>query len=245
VISPNKPVFSIDVTTFMWQGFMKEATAKWAIDDFAQPDGLVQVKVDAFTGLRPTAGARSIDEWFIGGTEPKDGVPEGMCGQDVLNLNGIWEGKFKNWVTADLDWIARAEKGPGTAGGVNRTRVMYFYNNGFRPFGNSWGALVAGHGCALPSPSVTCYPVPTADPSGVVPSFVVPSADPSANVVFEPCPAPSVLPSASVEPSAPPTEAPTPTPKKPTPTPEPPTPEPSTPGPSAAGASAAAASGAP
>ena len=250
VISPNKPVFSIDVTTFMWQGFMEEATAKWAIDDFAQPDGLVQAKIDPFTGLKPSAGGPSIDEWFIQGTQPQDSVPDGMCGQDVLNLGGVWEGKFKNWVSADVDWIARARKGPGTAGGVNRTRTAFFYNGGFRPYGNSWGALVQGRGCAGPSPSVTCYPVPTPDPSsGVVPSFVVPSADPSANILFEPCPAPSVEPSVppSVEPSIEPTVAPTATPKKDTPTPEPPTPtpEPPTPGPSAAAASAAAEAPAP
>ena len=91
-------------------------------------------------------------------------------------------------------------RGRERAGGVNRTRTAFFYNGAFRPFGPSWGALVAGRGCTGPSPSVTCYPVPTADPSGVVPSFVVPSADPSQNILFEPCPAPSTLP--SVSPSA-------------------------------------------
>src|SRR5205085_4997918 len=107
-----------------------------------------------------------------------------------------------------------------------------------RPFGASWGAIVTGHGCAGASPSVTCYPVPTPDASGVVPSFDVPSADPSANIVFEPCAAPSTVPSASpsehpsVEPSAsvPPSIEPTPTAAPPTPTPTPaPTPTPTKP----------------
>jgi penicillin-binding protein 1A len=249
VSTPSKPVFSIDVTTYMWQGFLQEATAKWAIDDFARPSGLVQAKIDPFTGLKPTAGGPTIDEWFIKGSEPKDAVPTGSCGEDVLKMNGIFEGKFSNWLSADADWIARAERGPGNGGGVNGSRTAYFYNGQFRPFGASWGAIVAGHGCAAPSPSVTCFPVPTPDASGVVPSFEVPSADPSANLIFEPCATPSTLPSASpsasVEPSAspsigptptvgatptpPPTPAPTPQPTKtpkPTPTAAPPTPTP-------------------
>jgi hypothetical protein len=171
-------------------------------------------------------------------------------------MNGIHEGEHQNWLSADTDWIHRAERGPGVAGGVNHSPTAYFYNPLFHPYGSSWGVLVAGHGCAAPSPSVTCYPVPTPDPSGVVPSFVVPSADPSANLVFEPCPTPSALPSespsaspsieASPPPSAeitpPPTPEPTPSPtpkKTPKPTPEP-TPAPTpTPTPTPAGSVAA------
>jgi membrane peptidoglycan carboxypeptidase len=234
VVSPSSPVFSIDVTTYVWQGFLQEATKSWAVNDFARPDGVVRAKIDPFTGLIPQPGVKSIDEWYIADTVPKDTLPVGACGQAVLDSPGVYEHNFKNWMTADLDWLNRARFGPGRAGGVNRTRTAYFYNGVFQPYGRSWGALVEGHGCSLASPSVTCYPVPTPDPSGVVPSFVIPSADPSANLLFEPCATPVPSPSAppSVEPSAeitptptqpptpPPTEAPTPTPTEaPTPTP--------------------------
>jgi membrane peptidoglycan carboxypeptidase len=254
VSTPAKPVFSIDVTTYMWQGFLQEATGKWAIDAFHAPDGLAQANVDAFTGLKPNGDGPTVKEWFIPGTEPRNGVATGTCGEDVLRMDGIYEGQHPNWLSADVDWINRAERGPGVAGGVNKSRTAYFYNPVFHPYGSSWGALVAGHGCAAPSPSVTCYPVPTPDPSGVVPSFEVPSADPSANVVFEPCPTPSALPSASasespsvepsvsVEPSIEPTPTATPEPTpKPTKTPKPtppPTPAP-TPSPTPSPASAA------
>jgi len=245
VSTPSKPVFSIDVTTYMWQGFMQEASSKWAIDDFKAPDGLTRAKVDAFTGLKPSAGGETVDEWFLPGTEPKETVPEGACGREVLGLNGVFEAKFDSWLSADEDWINRAKRGPGVAGGVNRSPTAFFYNGAFRPFGASWGALVEGRGCTGPSPSVTCFPVPTPDASGVVPSFEVPSADPSANIVFEPCPTPSPEPSASAEPSGspslepshgPPSQEPTPEPtpkptkppkETPSPTPEP-TPAPST-----------------
>jgi membrane peptidoglycan carboxypeptidase len=245
VSTPGKPVFSIDVTTYVWQGFMEEATKKWAINDFKAPGGLVRAKIDPFTGLKPTAGSQSIDEVFIPGTEPRDALPAGVCGDAVLDMPGIHEGQFKNWKSADLDWIARAQRGPGTSGGVNRTRTAYFYNGLFQPFGRSWGALVEGHGCVAPSPQVTCYPIPTPDPSGVIPSFTVPSSDPSASpfVIFEPCKTP--VPTASASPSLEPPPTPTPEPK-PTPPPKPtPTPEPS-PAPSAVeGSPAADASGAP
>ncbi|HET9614521.1 MAG TPA: transglycosylase domain-containing protein, partial [Candidatus Limnocylindrales bacterium] len=180
VSTPDKPVFSIDVTTYMWQGFMQEATSKWAIDDFAAPDGLVQAKIDPFTGLQPSPGGQSITEWFLKGTEPTTSVAPGSCGEDVLKMSQIYESKFPTWLSADADWIARAERGPGVTGGVNHSPTAYFYNGQFRPFGASWGPIVTGHGCAAPSPSVTCYPVPTPDASGNVPSFVIPSADPSA-----------------------------------------------------------------
>jgi peptidoglycan glycosyltransferase len=257
VSTPQNPVFSIDVATYVWQGFLQEATKSWKVNDFAQPDGLVKAAIDPFTGLKPRAGDKSIDEWFISGTEPRDAVPDGVCGQQVLELPGIHEHEFANWMTADLDWLNRAKRGPGVAGGVNGTRTAYFYNGVFKPFGNTWGALVEGHGCALPSPSVTCYPVPTPDPStGVVPSFQIPSADPSANLIFEPCPTPSTVPSESpsVEPSieaSPPPATPTPTPTPP-PTPTPtapptptPTPTPPPPPPSGSAGAAAPASAAP
>jgi len=247
VTTPSKPVFSIDVTTYVWQGFMQEATKKWAINDFKAPGGLVRAKIDPFTGLKPTAGSQSIDEVFISGTEPRDALPAGVCGDAVLDLPGIHEGQFANWKSADLDWIARARRGPGTSGGVNRTRTAYFYNGLFQPFGRSWGALVEGHGCAAPSPQLTCYPIPTPDASGVIPSFTVPSSDPSASpfLIFEPCPTPSAIPTASASPSIEPPPTPTPEPK-PTPPPKPtPTPEPS-PAPSAVeGSPAVEGSGAP
>ncbi|HLO36208.1 MAG TPA: transglycosylase domain-containing protein, partial [Candidatus Deferrimicrobium sp.] len=160
VSTPQRPVFSIDVTTYVWQGFLQEATKSWAVNDFARPDGVVQAKIDAFTGLQPRAGDKTVEEWFIAGTEPKDTLPAGACGQAVLDSPGVNEHNYRNWMTADLDWLNRAKRGPGTSGGVNRTRTAYFYNGAFQPFGRSWGALVEGHGCSAPSPSVTCYPVP-------------------------------------------------------------------------------------
>jgi membrane peptidoglycan carboxypeptidase len=233
VSTPSKPVFSIDVTTYVWQGFLAEASKTWAINDFAAPDGLVKAKIDPWTGLQPAAGGQSVEEWFIAGTEPTTSLPTGLCGSVVLDHVG-YEKLFENWMRADRDWLARARRGPGTAGGVNGTRVAYFYDGRFTPFGKSWGPFVEGRGCSAPTPEPSCFVLPTPDAGGVVPSFELPTTDPSASgggVPLVPCPTlePSPSESPSVEPSPPPEVTPPPTdPPTPPPT-DPPTPPPTDP----------------
>ena len=227
VVSPNRPVFSIDVTTYVWQGFVAEATKTWAINDFAQPDGLVTAKIDPFTGLQPTAGGKAIDEIFIKDSEPRSSVPPDTCGPTIFDIQGVgYESKYDNWLQADRDWIARAQRGSGVAGGPNKGRTAYFYNGGFTPYGKSWGPFVSGHGCAAPSPSTTCIPAPTPDLIGAIPSIVLPTPDPSdptGGVITVLCPTEVPSPSPSVEPPPPPppTEPPPPPTEAPTPTPPP------------------------
>jgi membrane peptidoglycan carboxypeptidase len=236
VSTARSPLFSIDVSTFVWQGFLQEASAKWPVTNFKTPaDGLVKAKIDPFTGLLASSNKNAVDEWYIAGTEPKDRVAPNTCGIDVLAAVHVETG-FDAWIKADQDWLRRAAKGPGVAGGPNHTRTAYFYNGLFHPYGSSWGVLVGGS-CGGPSPSPSCFVVPTPDPSGVTPSFVIPTPNGS-EAAAVPCPPASPTATPSVEPSAPPTEeppppTPTPTPK-PTPTLEPtaePTSEP-TPAPS-------------
>ena len=234
VSTPDKPVFSIDVSTYVWQGFMQEATAEWEITRFEAPaEGLSRVAIDPFTGMLPgDGGGTPIEEWFITGTQPAEAMPSDVCGADALNA---WhERSFPTWVAADQDWISRAQQGPGRRGGPDDNPTSYFYNNGFNPYGRTWGPVV-GEDCAEPSPSPTCYIVPTPDPSGIIPSFEVPIPSESGAIAAEPCPTPSptVEPSPSEEPSLIPSLEPTP---EPTPTPRPrptatpaPTPEPSLP----------------
>ena len=241
VSTPQKPVFSIDVSTFVWQGFMSEATKGWKINNFALPDTLVSADVDPWTGLKPEPGGKSVKELFIRGTAPTASVGDsgGSCGQGVLEKAGF-ESRFDNWLKADRDWIARAERGPGVVGGPDRTRTTYFYNRSFMPYGASWGPILSGPGCGTPAPTPSCFVVPTPDASGVVPSFEAPTPSGSGPAP-EPCPTPSTTPSPTptpvVEPSVEPPSVPVATP----------TPEPSV-APSvvpSVAASAAAASGGP
>ena len=220
VSTPNNPLFSVDVATYVWQGFLQETTKDWPIRNFRRPEeGLVRVAIDPFTGYLPQRGSEGYEEWFIVGTEPKNRLPREACGREVLELLA-YESKFDNWLEWDRDWLRRARRGPGAVGGPDRTRVTYFYNNGFNPFGRRWGPVM-GQNCAEPTPEPSCVPLPRPDASGVIPSFELPepSGDAPA-LVF--CPPESATP----EPSAPPSEEPSP-PPEPTPEPEPtPTPEP-------------------
>jgi peptidoglycan glycosyltransferase len=225
VSTPERPVFSIDVSTFVWQGFLQEATADWEITRFVRPDsGLTQVTIDPFTGMLPSGGDEGVEEWYLAGSEPTSSLPADVCGEAALQVVG-YERNFPNWLEADRDWIRRAQRGVGVVGGPDRTRTAYFYNGGFRPYGRTWGPFVSGRGCGSPSPSPSCIPLPTPDASGVIPSFEIPSPSGS-EVVAVPCSPPPATPSPSVTPTPEPTEEPTPTPE-PTeePTPEP-TPEP-------------------
>jgi hypothetical protein len=160
---------------------------------------------------------------FIAGTQPQAALPKDTCGIDVVVAVNVEDG-HDAWLKADRDWLRRAERGAGVAGGPDRTRTAYFYNGAYRPFGSSWGVLVGGK-CG-PQPSPTCFVTPTPDPSGVVPSFAIPTPEGSA-VAALPCPpappseTPSVAPS-EVPSEPPPTEQPTATPKPPKDTPPPP-----------------------
>jgi membrane peptidoglycan carboxypeptidase len=196
------PVFSIDVSTFVWQGFMSEATKGWKINNFALPDTLVTAEVDPWTGLRPGAGGKTVKEIFIRGTAPEKSAANagGSCGQGVLEVAGF-ESRFDRWMAADRDWIARAQRGPGVAGGPDRTRTSYFYNSSFMPYGASWGPLLSGAGCGTPAPAPSCFVVPTPDASGVVPSFQAPSPSGSGPAP-QPCPPAPPTPSPTASPSA-------------------------------------------
>ena len=84
VSTARAPLFSIDVSTYVWQGFLNEATAKWPETNFQRPaDGLVRHKIDPWTGLA-SSDDKAIDEWFIVGAEPKAALGPDKCGIDVV-----------------------------------------------------------------------------------------------------------------------------------------------------------------
>jgi membrane peptidoglycan carboxypeptidase len=210
------PLYSIDVTTYVWQGFLQSATKGWSINRFTVPKDLAEAAVDPWSGLAARPG-RKVAELFQPGTAPAAGSAASQaCGAEVLKVAGF-EDRHPAWMQADNGWMARAAKGAGVRGGPKGTRTSYFYNGAFLPFGRSWGALMnQGAGCIAPSPSPSVDPCASFDPLA--------SVDPSASPVA--CPSPSDSPSAS--PSELPTPEPTPTPPpEPTPTPPPePTPTP-------------------
>jgi membrane peptidoglycan carboxypeptidase len=241
VSTPDRPLFSIEVSTFVWRGFLQDATKGWSINEFKLPDGVDVVRVDPWTGLRAQSGERSVQETFLAGTAPSRDVPDdARCGRAVIETVGI-ESAHKDWMRYNDGWLRRAGRGPGVSGGPENTRTAYFYNGLFNPYGRSWGPVV-GASCGeseSPSESASVDPCASLDPAA--------SVDPAASPVAEvSCPPPSEVPSESPsevpsespppteEPTATPTEAPTATPtatptEAPTPTPTPteaPTPTP-------------------
>ncbi len=209
VSTANDPLFSIDVTTYVWQGFLQDATKGWNINAFNRPDGLATADVDPWTGLLSTGGKR-VTELFLPGTAPTANVPrESRCGEAVLGVAGF-ESDHPTWLDADRGWLARAARGAGVRGGPEGTRTGYFYGQGFFPYGTTWGPLLGrGAGCASPSPSASLDPCAAVDPLGLRRS--------AASVV--PCPStstePSAEPSESLTPTEPPTEPPTEAPTDP------------------------------
>ena len=173
------PLFSIDVTTYVWQGFMEESTKGWAINGFKAPNNLEHASVDPWTGLA-SSSRNAVVELFLPGTAPTGVLPpEARCGEAVLT-NAGFEDEHASWMAANRGWLARARRGPGRVGGPENTATAYFYNPLFNPYGRSWGPLLDGAGCkpaASPSPSI--------DPCAAIVGIVDPSAEPSV------CPSPS------------------------------------------------------
>ncbi|RME42986.1 MAG: PBP1A family penicillin-binding protein, partial [Caldilineae bacterium] len=68
---PMRHVSGITGAAPIWHDVMEAIHRGRPARSFPRPDGLVQVTVCAVNGLLPSAGcARTLDEWFIAGTEP-------------------------------------------------------------------------------------------------------------------------------------------------------------------------------
>lgn len=233
---------SLDVTAPLWSAVMTEITRNWGVSDFKRPDGIVEAKVDAHTGYRPSQYSQAqVTELFIKGTEPGDDpyikglqviqAPDGKFYRWVngctgtpqtkgyLDLTEADKGRAK-WQDANHNWIQRARKGPGVSGGADPAhpnQTAYFYNGSYQPYGATWGAPFA--------PDKDCNAAPSPSPS---PS-ASPSASPSDSPSPEPSASPLVTPAVTPEITPPPV---TPPPVSPPPvTPPPVTPPPVTPPP--------------
>jgi hypothetical protein len=150
------------------------------------------------------------------------GTPET---RGFLALEGV-EAGHPDWQQANLDWIARAKIGPGTAGGPDPavpTKTSYlFRTGGFTPYGKSWGAPFP--------PTASCLGLPSPSPSLSESPSISPSITPEASLTPEPTisPIPTDVPTLPPTPeiTLPPIITPPPTPE-PTPPPETPSPAPS------------------
>jgi membrane peptidoglycan carboxypeptidase len=187
---PPNGTMALESAATLWQAFLNQVSKGTPIADFPKPTGIVDVKIDAHSGMLPGPYTRkTITEHFIKGTEPKQvdntKVPvaideatgllwsDGCTGPSVtkgfLDLSQV-EAAFPKWQPFNRGWIDRAARGPGRRGGPRRTPTAYFSFGYIYPFGATWGAPF--------KPTKVCSAVPSPSPS--------PSCDP----IFG-CPSPS------------------------------------------------------
>ena len=177
---PPRGVVALESAASLWQSFLTQASKGTPLAAFRRPPGLVQVSVDANSGmLRGPFTTKTVREWFIEDALPtetdntKYGIEvdaatgdfwqEGCAGpkevKGFLNLGAV-ESEFPSWKKYNSGWIARAARGSGVAGGPERTRTTYFYETGaWNPFGQTWGAPFAPtETCVIPEPSFDPFP---------------------------------------------------------------------------------------
>ena len=174
-----KPVLSTTTTAPLWNRIITEVTKGTPITEFKEPDGIVNVKVDAYSGMLPGPGTvKTVSEMFIKGTEDslrrddmhsqkdidqatgdlwEDGCTGPKVSQVFLDFSGV-EPRFPQWQKYTQGWAERAAKGPGVRGGPKRTPTTYFFDGFLVPFGRSWGGKFA--------PTDVCTSVPPTCPPG-------------------------------------------------------------------------------
>ncbi len=184
---PNKGSLSLDSSAPLWSALLEEASLKSGIAKFKAPAGLETATVDAFTGLKPGPfTTKTVKELFLPGTVPneretirvsltvdaesgllwRDGCVGPKVQRGFFDLREV-ESNYPAWQKANRNWAARAARGAGVRGGPEATRTSYFYNNGFVPYGRSWGAPFAPRTkCPLAPPPTPppCDPLASAPP---------------------------------------------------------------------------------
>jgi hypothetical protein len=187
---------SISAAGGVWQSYFSEISALLPIASFTRPDTLQAVVIDAQSGELPGACTKfTATEYYIPGTAPTtacslfrsvtiDTVSELLWGngcsgsaQDTYVLDlGLAERDWPTWQAANLEWAERARQGVGIVGGAREGKTDYFYASYWRPYGESWGGIIAptsycGSGAPTPTPSISTMPsespsdVPTDLPS--------------------------------------------------------------------------------
>ncbi len=186
--TPNTDSLSLESSAPLWSRILTEVSQDMPIAKFVRPDGLVDVEVDAFSGLLPGPGTvKTVKEMFIEGTEPtrKDNLhvqvdideatgrlwQEGCTGPKSTRLYLDFsqaEERFPAWQPYTQGWADRAARGAGVRGGPKKTRTMYFYNLSFHPYGATWGGRFKP--TEVCQPIVVCPPEPASpEPSDAVP----------------------------------------------------------------------------
>ena len=156
----RRPATSLTAAAPLWQSFVRELTKGEPVAGFRRPKGVVEARVDAWSGGKPGPWTREVrTELFRSGTQPgaRRAVDEAgllyrqSCGAWVVDPLKAELGP-PAWDDDVADWLSRARRGPGAIG-PHDTRTAYFWGR------SGWGGRLAGP-CAPPRPR----PVPVEKP---------------------------------------------------------------------------------
>jgi membrane peptidoglycan carboxypeptidase len=182
----------------IWQSFLRDYTASWPVTQFpAPPSGIVQATIDMWSGGAPGPWTRETKlEYFIDGTQPGGDrqvdqaglLYRQMCGRWFVDLTKVEQGEPDRWLTADLDWMDRARRGPGRRGPHDSSTAILWGRD-------DWGGFIAPVDCTTaptPTPPATGpTPPPTPPPDGTPPPDHTPKPDKTPKPTDEPTPTPT------------------------------------------------------
>jgi membrane peptidoglycan carboxypeptidase len=222
-----KDVFAADGPTFIWHDYMAEVTAKnkLPVRDFVKPDGIVELEVDATSGMLPgDHTVKTVKEVFASNNQPheRDSVHRELAIE--AQTGKIWQEGCGDPETAAPSGSPDPSASPAAPTAAQK---VYLDLSGWDADHPAWDAADTawierwrGKEDKLPrsplgkldaplAPSETCTPgeVPTSTPT--------PSPTPTPSATPSPTPTPEATPPPS---ASPPSSSPSPTPSA-TPTP--------------------------
>jgi hypothetical protein len=141
----REPATSLSAAAPLWRAFVRDYTRDWPVSDFRQPSGVVDARIDAWSGGRPGPWTRDTrSELFIDGTQPGAGNEVDRAGLLYRRACGGWrvdplqaELGPEAWDADVQDWIRRARRGVGVEG-EHGSRTAYFWGE------RSWGGPIIG-----------------------------------------------------------------------------------------------------
>jgi membrane peptidoglycan carboxypeptidase len=150
-----KPATSLTAAAPLWRAYVRDLTARQPMATFKPPKGVVQARIDAWTGGAPGPWTRdTVTEWFISGTQPggsRQVDPPGLlytrsCGG--WRVDPVKAEPVRAWDDDVANWLGRARRGVGVSGPYD-SRTAYFWQR------SGWGGPLLG----------TCAPKPKPKPA--------------------------------------------------------------------------------
>jgi membrane peptidoglycan carboxypeptidase len=139
------PATSLTAAAPLWRAFMRDYTKDWTVTSFRRPKGVIQARIDAWSGGRPGPWTRdTTTAWFIRGTQPGGRNAIDEAGLLYRATCGGWrvdpvkaELGPESWRLDVANWLSRARRGVGVTGRYDSS-TAYFWGE------NSWGGPLAG-----------------------------------------------------------------------------------------------------